>query len=289
MLDAKAFTYATPQHKAVQRMVIQSIEKLSGQSRVWSLYNEYTQEDPASRDNFWSAAVRKLNINVRYDAAKLETIPKTGPLVVVANHPYGVLDGLIITQMMKSVRDDFKVLTNSVLCRAPEAANDLLPIDFAETPESLAINLDTRKKARDLLKAGGCIVVFPAGGVSTIPTLKDKVAQDTAWQPFIGRLIQESRADVVPIFFEGQNSRLFQVVSLFSSTLRLALFFKEVSDKIGSQIGVVIGDTIKHEKLESFSDRSALCDYLRAKTYELGGMTSLPPAKAAYRTKAKRA
>lgn len=271
----------------VQRAVIQTIEKFTGQIRIWNLYREYTSESPSNYENFWDAAVKKLNLNVNYSAEKLNLIPKIGSLVVVANHPYGVLDGLIITQLMKRVRPDFKVLTNSVLCQAPEGKDDLLAIDFSETPEALAINLDTRKKAREILKAGGCIVVFPAGGVSTIPTWKDKVAQDTTWQPFIGRLIQESRANVVPIFFEGQNSRLFQLVSLFSSTLRLAMFFKEVADKIGHRVGVQIGNLIPYSELEHLTDRNALCHHLRTLTYAVGGMTTLPP-KPAYRTNQKK-
>ncbi len=287
MLDAKSFTYSTPNQHLIQRAVIKTIEKLTGQIKIWNLYREYTKEAPSLYENFWDAAVKKLNLNVNYDADKLSRIPKTGPLVVVANHPYGVLDGLIITQLMKRVRPDFKVLTNSVLCKAPEAKDDLLPIDFAETEEALALNLDTRKKAREILKRGGCIVVFPAGGVSTIPTWKDKVAQDTTWQPFIGRLIQEGKADVVPVFFEGQNSRLFQLVSLFSSTLRLAMFFKEVADKIGSRVGVVIGDIIPFSKLEHITDRAALCHHLREQTYAVGGMTTLPPPKPAYRINPK--
>ncbi len=288
MLDLKAFTYSTPQQPFLQRALIQTIEKLTGQIKIWNLYREYTVEDPALHENFWDAAVKKLNLNVNYDTDSLNKIPKTGSLVVVANHPYGVLDGLIITQLMKRVRPDFKVLTNSVLCRAPEAGDDLLPIDFSETEEALVINLSTRKKARDILKNGGCIVVFPAGGISTIPTWKDHVAQDTTWQPFIGKLIQESRADVIPVFFEGQNSRLFQLVSLFSSTLRLALIFKEVADKIGERIGVRIGTLIHYTDLSHCPDRNTLCQELRERTYALGGMTTLPPAKPAYRTNAKK-
>ncbi len=288
MLDLKSFTYSTPHQPFLQRTTIRAIEKMTGQIKIWNLYREYTQEDPSSRENFWESAVRKLDINVNYDNAALEGIPKTGALVVVANHPYGVLDGLIITQLMKRVRPDFKVLTNSVLCKAPEAADDLLPIDFAETPEALALNLATRKKSREILKNGGCIVVFPAGGVSTIPTWKDKVAQDTSWQPFTGRLIQESRATVVPFFFEGQNSRLFQWVSLFSPTLRLAMLLKEVADKIGSKVGLVIGAPILFSDLDHIKDKDALVQHLRERTYAIGGMTTLPPAKPAYRTNQKK-
>lgn len=283
MLNAASFTYASPDHHPLQRLCIKTIEKLTGQVRIWRLYYDYTTEDPASREDFWNAAIKKLEVTVDYDRDALAAVPKTGPLVVVANHPFGVLDGLIITQLMKQVRLDFKVLTNSVLCRAPEAADDLLPIDFAENEAALATNIATRKAARALLKQGGCIVVFPAGGVSSIPTWKDKIAQDTQWQPFIGRLIHESGAGVVPVFFEGQNSRLFQVASLYSITLRLALIFKEVCDKIGARIGVRIGKVIPYEEMAPITDRAKLCHWLRTQTYRLGGMDTLPPPKAAYR------
>jgi putative hemolysin len=213
----------------------------------------------------------------------LSKIPKTGPLVVVANHPYGVLDGLILNQMMSRVRNDYKVLTNSVLCQAEETRDHLLEIDFSGTEAALATNLQTRKAARELLKSGGAIAVFPAGGVSSIPTWKDKVAQDTEWQPFIAGLIQGAQADVVPLFFEGQNSRLFQLASVFSSTLRLSLFFKEVVDKIGWSVGVQIGSVISYNDLAHLNDRTALCHHLRKETYRLGGMDTLPPAKAVYR------
>ncbi len=286
-LTHRSFTYASEDHNPLQSFFIRTIETFTGQLKIWKLYHDYTLEDPLTRDDFWDAAVKKLGLNVEYDEQALLSMPQTGPLVVVANHPYGVLDGLIITQLMKRVRDDFKVLTNSVLCRAPEAKDDLLPVDFTQTEEALHTNLETRRKARDILKSGGCIVVFPAGGVSTIPTWKDKVAQDTAWQPFIARLIHGSSANVVPLFFHGQNSRLFQFASLISPTLRLALFFKEVADKIGSRIKIKIGAQIPHENLSHIKDRQALCDYLREQTYALGGMTSLPPPRDAYRVDPK--
>ncbi len=133
MLDASSFTYASPDHHPLQRLFIRTIETFTGRLKIWKLYDSYTREDPLTRDNFWDAALRKLAVNVDYDHQALANIPKTGALVVVSNHPYGVLDGLIITQLMKRVRPDFKVLTNSVLCKAPEASGDLLPIDFTQS------------------------------------------------------------------------------------------------------------------------------------------------------------
>lgn len=283
MIDKKLFTYASEDHNIVQRFLILAIERLTGKLKIWHLYNEYQHENRRSDETFWEAAIRKLELNIKYDRKKLAAIPKTGRLVVVANHPYGVLDGLIINMLMAKVRPDYKVLTNSVLCQAEETKDNLLEINFASTEDALKTNLETRKKSREILKEGGAIAVFPAGGVSTIPTWKDKVAQDTAWQTFIAGLIQGSEATVVPIFFEGQNSRLFQFASLMSPTFRLALFFKEVADKIGWTIGVRVGDAITYEKLSHIKDRAVLCHELRTITYKLGGMDTLPPPKDAYR------
>ncbi len=284
MLTARTFTYASEDFPILKRLTIRSIERMTGRLRVWKLYREYCDEYLTSNESFWDAAIRKLQLDVNYGGVALDEIPRKGPLVVVANHPFGVLDGVVITHMMMQVRTDFKVLTNSALCRAPEANDHLLPIDFSGSEAGLKTNLETRRAARQLLKNGGCITVFPAGGVSTIPGWRAGVAQDTAWQPFIARLIHESNAAVVPVFFAGQNSRLFQWASLLSPTLRLALFMKEVIDKIGGEIDVTVGAPIPYEQIAHITDRAALCDELRRRTYALGGLDRLPPPKPAFRT-----
>ena len=110
-----------------------------------------------------------------------ESIPKTGPLVVVANHPYGVLDGIAICWLVAQVRKDFKILINNVLCRAPEMAAHTLPVDFDATPEALQTNLTSRKQARQTLDAGGVVIVFPAGAISTTPRLLARRAEEVDW------------------------------------------------------------------------------------------------------------
>ena len=134
--------------------------------------------------------------------------------MVVANHPYGVLDGIVISWLVSKVRSDFVVLTNAVLMRAPEVQGFILPIDFSETEEARKTNLASRAAARAQLEKGGVVVVFPAGAVSTAPDkLGRKPAVDGRWQPFVSQLIQRSKAAVVPVWFGGQNSRLFQIAS----------------------------------------------------------------------------
>src|SRR5271165_4880787 len=166
------------------------------------------QRFPRPNESFWQAAVRSLALDVRYDAHALAAMPKTGPVVVVANHPYGVLDGIVISWLVSKVRSDFVVLTNAVLMRAPEVHGFILPIDFSETEEAQRVNLASRAAARAQLDRGGVVVVFPAGAVSTAPDkLGRKPAVDARWQPFVSQLIQRSKALVVPVWFGGQNSR----------------------------------------------------------------------------------
>lgn len=268
-MEEPVFTYADPTFPPIKRKIIQLIEKATGQPELKRLYIE-NQRNPVPGETFFQAAVRRLRLTVDVDEAKLAAIPRTGPLVVVANHPFGVLDGIVISWLVGRVRSDFLVLTNAVLLRAPEVKPYLLPVDFAETEEALKTNLATRKAAVRHLEQGGCIVVFPAGGVSTAPDrLGRKKAIDAVWQPFTSQLIQKSRATVLPIFFAGQNSRLFQIASHIHLTLRLSLIFKEVRDRIGSTMPVAIGDPIPFSDLETLKDRKALALALRERTYAL--------------------
>jgi hypothetical protein len=165
---------------------------------------------------------------VRYDADALAAVPKTGPVVFVANHPYGVLDGIVMAWLVSKARPDFLILTHIVLTRAPEAASFILPVDFSGAGGAEETNLASHAAARAHLAKGGAVVVFPAGAISTTPDkLGLKPAVDGRWQPFVSQLIQRSKATVVPIWFGGQNSRLFQIASHVSLTLRLSLIFHE--------------------------------------------------------------
>ena len=195
--------------------------------------------------------------------------PHEGPLMVIANHPFGVLDGIVISYLMAKVRPDFKILTNAVLYRAPEVRPWLLPIDFASSREALETNLKSRALARDHLVAGGCLVVFPAGGISTSPKPLYGRAVDADWGTFAAGMIHQAKSPVAPVFFHGQNSRLFQIASHLSMTLRLSLIFKEVHDRIGTDMPVRIGEVIPYAQLESMKDRKALMKLLRDRTYGL--------------------
>ena len=268
-MDDYLFSYAAPTDPAVKRKLIRLVERATGQPTLKRLYID-NQRHPRPSESFWAAAVRSLALEVLYDEAALARLPRSGPTVFVANHPYGVLDGLVISWLVQKVRPDFLVLTNAILMRAPEVRDFVLPIDFSDTPEARAINLKSRAAARDQLDRGGAVVVFPAGGVSTAPDrLGRRPAIDARWQPFVSQLIQRSRATVAPIWFGGQNSRLFQIASHVSLTLRLSLIFHEVKTRIGTALPVAIGAPIPFEELAPIKDRQAMADLLMARTYAL--------------------
>ncbi|HWA04382.1 MAG TPA: lysophospholipid acyltransferase family protein [Rhizomicrobium sp.] len=270
------FSYAAPDDPRLKKFVIRLIERMTGQPYLRWLYEDF-RNNPVPGESFWDSAIRRLELTLACDESKLEAWPKTGPLVVVSNHPFGVLDGVVICHLVSRVRRDFLVLTNSVLYRAEEIRPFLLPVDFAETEEALKTNLATRAKAKAHLQAGGCLVVFPAGGVSTTPTVWHKRAIDSEWKTLTARLISQAKAPVAPVYFAGQNSRLFQLASHVSMTLRLSLLFKEVHDRIGSEIRVRIGDVIPFENLATISDRHRFMDHLKNATYALGVDTPNPP------------
>ena len=262
------FSYATSEDPRLKRLLIRAVEQMTGQPYLKRLYEDH-RANPIPGESFWAAALRRLEVSVKYNEAGLAHVPRDGALVIVANHPFGVLDGLIISWLISRIRKDFIVLTNAVLYQAEEIKQHLLPIDFAETKEALSTNLKSRSEAKAHLMRGGCLVIFPAGGASTTRAPWSREATDLEWKNFAARLIVAAKCPVVPVFFAGQNSRLFQIASHISLTLRLSLFFKEVYDKIGSEIDVRIGDPIAFRQLESL-DRTQMMEFLRKKTYALG-------------------
>ena len=250
-LDTKYFSYANPDDPPLKKAFIRLIEYFSGQPYLYNLYREY-QKNSNQWDNFWDGCVDQLKLNIVYNNEKILNVPKEGPLLIIANHPFGVLDGLVICWLSTKIRQEFKILTHSLLLRAPETKGYLLPVDFSKTKEALRTNIETRKIARESLKDGGTIVIFPGGTVSTTKNFLNKQAFDPRWRNFT-----------------GQNSSLFHLASQISATLRSALLFHEVRRRINTSVPLIIGDPIKYEDLNENLSNDELSKYLRHLTYNL--------------------
>ena len=268
MGETLLFSYASAEDPALRRIAIRTIERLTGQPRLKRMYLE-NQRHRRLGETFWDAAVRQLELQVDCDEARLRALPAVGPVVVVANHPFGVLDGIVIGYLVGKVRPDFKVLTHSLLCRVAELKPYLLPIDFGASVRCHGDQPALPRRSVSWL-GNGVLVVFP-GAVSTSKQLLGGRAVDPEWKLFTAKAITRAQATVLPMFFEGQNSRLFQVASHISLTLRLSLLLNELRNKIGSVVAVRIGAPVAHTELSHIADRKALADHVRRATYELAG------------------
>lgn len=266
--NTREISYASAAETRAGRVVIRSVENLTGRLGLIRRAGDYAR-DVASGQDFWEVMAKRYGVELRIRAGALENIPSHGPLVVVANHPYGILDGLILGNILARTRKDFRILANQVFRKAEELDRIILPISFDETPAAVRTNISTRRIALEYLSEGGCIGVFPGGTVSTSQRPFGRPL-DPSWRRFTARLIEKSGATVLPIFFEGQNSRLFQIASHLHSTLRLALMIKEFNARTGGPVGVAIGERIPSKELSGLAgDAAALMDYLRSETYRL--------------------
>lgn len=275
--DEPAISYIDPAMSATRRAVVRAVERVTGQRKLKAVYSAFRAEG-GTKESFWSEMLRRSQIELDFDRTALDRIPRTGPLMVVANHPYGLVDGFALCWLIHQVRPNFKLLINSVLSQAPETAGHFLALDFSGTRAAQQLNIRSRAAARAQLEAGGCLVVFPAGAISTAPDRWGRrPAMDGPWQPIAGQLVQRGRCPVLPVHFEGQNSRLFQIVSHYSVTLRLALIAGEIRRRFGTRLGMTIGELIPFEDLAGISDRTALARELCRRTYALGGIDTTVP------------
>ncbi|MEM6308362.1 MAG: lysophospholipid acyltransferase family protein, partial [Pseudomonadota bacterium] len=166
-------------------------------------------------------------------------------------------------------RGDFRILAHRVFRKAEELDKVILPISFDETKDAMKLNLDTRKTALNYLAQGGAIGVFPGGTVSTAPKPFGK-AMDPGWRTFTAKMIAKSNATVVPVYFDGANSRLFQLASHLHYTLRMALLIKEFKSRTDAPARVVMGQPLPPSDIQARGkDPRALMDYLREQTYRL--------------------
>ncbi len=220
------FTFADGEMGPISNTLIRSIERFSGQPRIRKLYFDYVEEDRPYA-SFWADALDKLNIKIDLQRDAGAMIPRTGPTLVVANHPYGVIDGLVLCALMAEVRSDYKIITHRVLKQAPATMDKILPIDFDETEAALATNIETCQQAAEYLKQGGAVIIFPAGAISLAPNLVGD-AYDKGMENLRGETCHTPDTVTVPFLFNGQNSLLFQAAHKISLTLAYSLMFREI-------------------------------------------------------------
>lgn len=217
---------------------------------------------------FAQQALEILQVRFEIDAARLELIPKTGPVAVVANHPYGGLEGLYVIQLLLRLRPDSKLIGNQLLQRIPELRDVIIPVDAFGGSRAAKANSSGMRAALRHVRDGGLIVLFPAGAVSHLHLSAGRVC-DPPWNPTAARFLRMCGSPVVPLHFGGGNSSIFQTLGLLHPRMRTAMLTHEFLNKRNRVIPVTVGRAIKATVLRDESDDVALARSLRLSTYAL--------------------
>ncbi len=265
------FSYASKsEHNFAQRLIIKTIEKLSGKKKLENLYKNYSL-DERSPKKFWTDILKEMEIKIVNKSYNKLSIPKNGSLLVIANHPFGIIDGLILCSLVSNIRDDFKIMTHETLQFLPQLKQFILPVDFnGQSKKSKLLNIQTAKKARDFLDNNGVLIIFPSGGVSTATSLKSD-AVDDEWKLFPAKLIHQTKTNILPIYFDGKNGLLFHIFAtkIKNQTLKYSSYIHETKKKIGKEIIIYSGDVINYDTLKDIEDRLELTKHLKEITYNL--------------------
>ncbi|MDW4497523.1 lysophospholipid acyltransferase family protein [Sulfitobacter sp. D35] len=265
---ARDISYAHSATSRGGRTMIRLMENATGRIRLIRRADGY-QDDVALGRGFFEVMAERYGLTLDVVGGALANIPRDGPLILIANHPYGILDGLMMGYILAKARGDFRILAHNVFRKADELDRIVLPISFEETRAALDLNIATRKTALDYLARGGAIGIFPGGTVST-SAKPFSHPMDPRWRSFTARMVGKSRATVVPVYFDGHTSRMFQIASHLHYTLRMGLLIKEFRKRVDTPVRVVIGDPIDRTVLDPLrQDSKAMMDFLRKATYEL--------------------
>ena len=261
-------SYAHSAQSKLGRAIIRYLENATGRSALLSR-SPNLRTNMHSIQNLWHSIMEGYGVTIDIMQGELGDIPVDQPFIVVANHPYGILDGLVMGSVLAQSGANFKIIANDIFNKAREISDKILPISFKNSREAISLNLRTRKNAITHLSHGGAIGIFPGGTVSTSSKLFSQPA-DPSWRSFTAKMIFKSNALVVPIFFDGHTSRIFQLASHLHPDIRAGLLLREFKLRLDKPVRIVIGKPIPRCRMDLFkNDSRKIMDFLRLETYKL--------------------
>lgn len=273
--DRRTLTYANSFDDFWTGTIIRAIEWVTGKITILRMVNKFEKHNEQYRgQKFWRGALNIMGIDLLTPEEQIARIPKDGPVVVVANHPHGMVDGMIFADLIGRVRLDYRILTRSVLTGLDEAATSfMIPVPFPHDPDAQAKMLEMRGNAMAHLKQGGVVALFPSGVVMSSETWFGP-AIEQEWNVFTAKMIRRSGAKVVPIYFPGSNSRAYQIANRISPILRQGLLLHEIVRSCNKPQAPVIGEPLSDTEMELLErDPRGFMAWLRAHTLALGQKT----------------
>lgn len=240
IVEKPRLTYESPEDGPMTRAFVRVLEGFLGRHEMEAHYQRLKSMDIDSKA-FFREAFKLTNITLDGDTSPLADIPKDRPVLFIANHPFGVIDGLIMCNMALDYADDFQVVINSLLCQDRDLVPHFLPIDFTETKEATKRNVRSKQLAGKALADGVPLILFPSGMVSTADAPGFGNVVDAPWTTFIAKLVMQYQPTVVPVYFHGQNTRLFHVASNIAEPFRMAMHMREALKRFGSTVSLDVG------------------------------------------------
>lgn len=269
--DRRSLTYANSFDSTFTATVIRTVEWFTGKLSILRMIRAFEKRGAPTGQPFWRAALDTMGIDLLTPQEEMDNIPPSGPVVVVANHPHGLVDGMILADLIGRRRTDYKILTRALLTGIDEvAASYMISVPFPHEPDAQRKSVEMRAQAMAHLKDGGVISVFPSGVVASSDTLFGPVLE-REWNVFTAQMIRRSGAAVVPIFFPGANSRAYQMANCISATLRQSLLLHEVVKSCNRPQKPVVGKPIDARQMKLLeSDPRGFMAWLRDHTLSLG-------------------
>lgn len=268
--DMRRLSYAGTFKNPYKAGTIRAIEWLTAKIQLLRLIRSFEQSGAPFGAPFWPKAIKHMGIRIDTPPDEIARIPKTGPVVVVANHPSGLVDGMVMAEMVNRVRSDFRILTRSLLTGIPEVEEFMIPVPFPHEENARELGLQMRNDTMTHLKNGGVIILFPAGKVAMSEGWWGK-AVEGEWNVFTHKIVRSSGATILPIYFPGQNSRAFQIANQVSDTLRQGLLLYEIKRSLFKPQRPVIGHPIPATELQNWEGNPrGFLAWLREHTLNLG-------------------
>jgi putative hemolysin len=268
--DRRSLSYASTFEDPWKSSVIRVMEAVTGKLTILRLVREFERRGAPQGQAFWRAALDVMGIDLLTPQEQLDRIPRKGPVIVVANHPHGMVDGMIFADLIGRVRPDYRILTRSLLTVIDEVAGSyMIPVPFPHDPDAQRKGVEMRAKAMAHLKEGGVVALFPSGGVAASETWFGP-AVEAEWNVFTAKLIRRSGATVVPMRFPGQNSRAYQIANKLSPMLRQGLLLHEIVHALNKPQSPVVGHPLTQADMEAkFDDPRGFMAWLREHTLSL--------------------
>jgi putative hemolysin len=252
--DRRSLSYASTFEDPWKSSIIRAMELFTGKITILRRIKRFEAHGAPQGQAFWRAALDVMGIELTTPQTQLARIPKTGPVIVVANHPHGMIDGMIFADLIGRVRSDYRILTRSLLTAIDEVAGSyMIPVPFPHDKDAQRKGVEMRAKAMEHLKDGGVVVLFPSGVVATSETYFGP-AIEAEWNVFTAKLIRRSGATVVPIRFPGQNSRAYQIANKVSPMLRQGLLLHEVVHAFDKPQAPVVGHPLSDKDIDRWAD-----------------------------------